>query len=63
MGRLVEMVRLAPAQGEPELRSDGRPQEWSSASVRTVVQVLAAGVCYYLATRTAWLLTFPDSKV
>jgi len=32
-------------------------------SRRTVLQALATGVVYYLATRTAWLLTFPDSKV
>src|SRR6187455_1681769 len=32
-------------------------------SLRTVVQVLATGVVYYLATQTAWVLTFPDSKV
>ncbi len=31
-------------------------------SLRTVFQILAAGACYYLATRTAWVLTFPDSK-
>ena len=27
------------------------------------MRVLATGACYYLATRTAWVLTFPDSKV
>ncbi|HSW83261.1 MAG TPA: hypothetical protein VLH12_07290, partial [Usitatibacter sp.] len=32
-------------------------------SVRVVLQVLAAGACYYAATRTAWVLCFPDSKV
>ena len=30
---------------------------------RKLIGVLAAGAVYYLATRTAWLLTFPDSKV
>jgi PAS domain S-box-containing protein len=25
--------------------------------------ILASGACYYLATRTAWVLCFPDSKV
>jgi signal transduction histidine kinase/integral membrane sensor domain MASE1 len=29
----------------------------------TVVRILATGVSYYLATRIAWLLCFPDSKV
>jgi len=33
------------------------------ASARTVIGILAAGAIYYLATRLAWLLTFPDSKV
>lgn len=32
-------------------------------SVRVVLQVLATGACYYAATRTAWVLCFPDSKV
>jgi PAS domain S-box-containing protein len=34
-----------------------------SLSLRTVFQVLATGAIYYLATQTAWVLTFPDSKV
>jgi PAS domain S-box-containing protein len=29
----------------------------------TVLGVLATGACYYVATRVAWVLTFPDSKV
>src|SRR5688572_32180719 len=29
----------------------------------TIFQILATGACYYLATRIAWALTFPDSKV
>ena len=31
--------------------------------VRTTFWVLVSAACYYLATRTAWLLCFPDSKV
>jgi len=34
-----------------------------AAVTRTVVGIVAAGAVYYLATRLAWLLTFPDSKV
>ncbi len=30
---------------------------------RSAIAILATGVIYFLATRTAWLLTFPDSKV
>ena len=32
-------------------------------AMRTVIGILATAACYYLATRTAWVLTFPDSKV
>src|SRR5688572_3016591 len=32
-------------------------------TVRVVLGILGAGLVYYLATRTAWVLTFPDSKV
>jgi PAS domain S-box-containing protein len=32
-------------------------------TLRTVVWVLASAVCYYLSTRLAWVLCFPDSKV
>jgi two-component system, LuxR family, sensor kinase FixL len=31
--------------------------------LRTVLWILASSACYYLATRAAWVLTFPDSKV
>lgn len=33
------------------------------ASVRTVSGVLGCAICYYVATRVAWALCFPDSKV
>ena len=32
-------------------------------ALRTLAAVLAAGAVYYLATRAAWVMTFPDSKV
>ena len=32
-------------------------------SLRTLFSVLATGGCYYLATRIAWVLCFPDTKV
>jgi hypothetical protein len=32
-------------------------------ATRQVFWILATAACYYLATRTAWVLTFPDSKV
>jgi signal transduction histidine kinase len=40
-----------------------RPHEQSGLSLRTGLWILATGVSYYLATRTAWVLCFPDSKV
>ncbi len=38
-------------------------EEHSGALLRTVCGVVAAAVCYYVATRIAWALCFPDSKV
>src|SRR5688500_2108866 len=35
----------------------------SGFSLRTGLWILASAACYYLATRTAWMLCFPDSKV
>ena len=35
----------------------------AGASLRTACCVLASAVCYYVATRIAWALCFPDSKV
>jgi len=32
-------------------------------SLRTLAGILAAGAIYYLATRAAWVMTLPDSKV
>src|SRR6187397_680270 len=32
-------------------------------ALRTVFSILATAAVYYLATQTAWVLTFPDSKV
>ncbi len=43
--------------------TDLRVSERPGFSLRTLFWVLATGACYYLATRTAWVLTFPDSKV
>ncbi len=39
--------------------ADGR----ADSLLGTVLRVLATGLCYYLATRAAWVLCFPDSKV
>ncbi len=63
MARMMETMRQALANGEPAFYAHPRPDEQPGLSLRTVFQILAAGACYYLATRTAWVLCFPDSKV
>jgi len=40
-----------------------RPDEQPGFSLRTGFWILASAAAYYLATRTAWVLCFPDSKV
>ncbi len=39
------------------------PVELPGSSLRTIGKILASAACYYLATRIAWVLCFPDSKV
>src|SRR4029079_13539092 len=51
------------ANGDEEFHADTRPNEHPGSSLSTVLRVLAAGVCYYLATPTACVLCLPDSKV
>jgi two-component system, LuxR family, sensor kinase FixL len=53
----------AAATGESAFPAGTRPDEQAGSSLRTLVGILAAAAVYYLATRTAWVLTFPDSKV
>ena len=59
MGRMVE----ATGQGKADSQAGTRPDEQPGFSLGAVFSILATGACYYLATRTAWVLTFPDSKV
>jgi signal transduction histidine kinase len=56
-------MRQAKANGGPAYHARTRPDEQPGFSLRTVFGILATAACYYLATRTAWVLTFPDSKV
>jgi two-component system, LuxR family, sensor kinase FixL len=63
MGRMMEAMQQARANGELEFHADARPNEQPGFSLGTVFRILATGACYYLATRIAWVLTFPDSKV
>ena len=63
MARMMAALRRATANRELEFHADVRPNEQPGFSLGTVVRILATGALYYLATRTAWVLTFPDSKV
>ena len=56
-------VDAATANGESVSYAGTRPDVQSGFSIRTLVAILTAAAVYYLATRTAWILTFPDSKV
>jgi len=59
----MNAMRQPLADGEPELQAAARPHEQRWLSAQMVIRILAMGACYYLATRTAWLLCFPHSKV
>ena len=63
MARVMEAVSPTRAAGELEFQAGAEPSQQTQFSLRTVLWILATGACYYLATRTAWELTFPDSKV
>jgi signal transduction histidine kinase/integral membrane sensor domain MASE1 len=41
----------------------GTPPAAQAGLRKALLQILATGACYYLATRAAWILCFPDSKV
>ena len=63
MARVMEAISPPKESGELEFQSGAQRSERPHFSLRTVFWILATGACYYLATRTAWELTFPDSKV
>jgi PAS domain S-box-containing protein len=46
-----------------ENRIESEREEPSKRFLQTALWVLASGVCYYLATKIAWALCFPNSKV
>ena len=62
MAQMIEAIRQA-TYGELESRAETRREEQSGFTLSTVFRILAAAACYYLATRIAWVLCFPDSKV
>src|SRR6188508_648133 len=55
MAEMTEATRQADTSGDLALRA--------GISLRTGFWILASAVCYYLATRIAWMLCFPDTKV
>ena len=55
MAEMTEATRQADTSGDLLLRA--------GISLRTGFWILASAACYYLATRIAWMLAFPDSKV
>jgi PAS domain S-box-containing protein len=59
------MEAISPTEAIRELDFPAGPRREGNAgfSVRTVCWILASAACYYLATRIAWALCFPDSKV
>jgi PAS domain S-box-containing protein len=61
--RRDDRMTVASKVGELEFHAGAPPSAPSGFSPRTVFWILASGACYYLATRAAWALCFPDSKV
>src|SRR5580765_8356738 len=53
----------ATANGEAGFHVVTRGGEQPAFPLRTLFWLLVSVACYYLATRTAWVLRFPDSKV
>jgi two-component system, LuxR family, sensor kinase FixL len=60
---MMDVKQHETAPGGIELLIDSQPDEKPGFSLRTASLVLATGAVYYLATRIAWVLCFPDSKV
>ncbi len=63
MVRIMEATAQGEANGELGGHAVVQLGEQQGFSLRTVLWILASSACYYLATQTAWVLTFPDSKV
>ena len=59
----TQALRQALSNGRLDLRAGMRLDERAAFTALTLFQIVACGACYYAATRAAWLLCFPDSKV
>ena len=62
MPQSMGSTRHSTSNGEIDFHT-GTQTAQAGFSLRTVFWILASGALYYLATRTAWVLCFPDSKV
>jgi signal transduction histidine kinase/integral membrane sensor domain MASE1 len=51
------------ANSKVTFHADAQPHEQATFCLRTVFWILVGAACYYLATKAAWGLCFPDSKV
>ena len=60
---IMDAMRQVVANGELEFHAGARPHEQPWFSAHTVIRILATAACYYVATRIAWVMCFPDSKV
>ena len=60
---MMQALWPAKANGDLEFHAGTRPDEHAGSSLRTAFWSLVSAACYYLATRVAWVLCFPDSKV
>ena len=56
-------MQHAEATREAGIHADSRRNGDAGFSLRSVFGILASAACYYVATRIAWMLCFPDSKV
>ena len=60
---MIPAVDQAASIREMEFQTSTRRKERAGSLLRTAFCVMASGACYYVATRIAWALCFPDSKV
>ncbi len=63
MTRVFEAIRQVNDNGRRIFGADTSTNEQARFTLATVFQILATAACYYVATRLAWMVTFPDSKV
>ena len=60
---MIHSIHQPEVNAEQEFHTGARREERTAFLLRTVFWILGSAACYYLATRIAWALCFPDSKV